>query len=104
VLRSAPASKRVRSSGTSNSVPNSTAAGAAATMKAAVCKAVAGGSGKHAVDRLYDPGEIEYREKGGDLQRGPAMNFFQIKTQRLSDQSADLTDPFHHVDHREEQQ
>ena len=60
--------------------------------------------GKHTVDRLYDPGEIEYREKSGDLERGPAVNLFQIKTQRLSDQSADLTDAFHQVDQREEQQ
>ena len=32
--------------------------------------------GQHAVDRLDDPGKIEDREIGGDLQGGPAVRLF----------------------------
>jgi hypothetical protein len=35
---------------------------------------------------------------------GPAVYLFQIKAQRLGDQSADLTDALHDMDQREEQQ
>src|ERR1700722_11660044 len=48
--------------------------------------------GKRAVDRLYDPGEIENGQIRRDLQRRPALRLFQVITERLGNQAADLTD------------
>ena len=58
---------------------------------------------QRAVERLDDPGKIEQREIGGDLQRAEAVHLFQIICQRLSDQPDDLTDAFDDIDESEKQ-
>ena len=55
------------------------------------------------VDRLDDPGEVEDRQIGSDLGRGPPETLFQIVVERLGDQAAGLADPFDDVDQTEEQ-
>ena len=55
------------------------------------------------VDRLDDPGEVEDRQIGSDLGRGPPETLFQIVVERLGDQAAGLPDPFDDVDQAKEQ-
>ena len=41
--------------------------------------------GDEAVDRLDDPGEVERRERGGDLHRSPGMDLLEVVDERLRD-------------------
>ena len=60
--------------------------------------------GERAVNRLDDPGKIENGEICRDLQRRPAMHFFQKIAERLCDEPADLTHTFNDIDQREKYQ
>src|ERR1700689_4462250 len=60
--------------------------------------------GKRAVDRLYDPGEIENRQVRRNLQRRPALRLFQVITERLGNQAADLTDALDDINKSKEDQ
>ena len=55
--------------------------------------------GDEAVDRLDDPGEVERRERGGDLHRRPGMDLLEVVDERLRDDAVGLADAFDHEDH-----
>ena len=57
--------------------------------------------GDEAVDRLDDPGEVERRERGGDLHRRPGMDLLEVVDERLRDDAVGLADAFDHEDHAE---
>jgi len=56
-----------------------------------------------AVDRFVNPRQVEHRQIGGDLERGPPVSLLQEKAQRLGDQPAGLPNPFDDIDEAEEQ-
>ena len=53
------------------------------------------------VDRLDDPGKVEHRQIGGDLDRRPPVGLLQKIIERLGDQAAGLPDAFDDIDQRE---
>ena len=55
------------------------------------------------VDRLDDPGKVEDRQIGGDLDRGPPESLLQIEVERLGNQAAGLADSFDDIDQAKEQ-
>src|ERR1700728_390322 len=57
----------------------------------------------HAVERLYEPRQVENGEKGGDLDGRPVVHFLQIIGQRLRDQSDDLTKSLDDINETKEQ-
>src|ERR1700751_3090761 len=54
--------------------------------------------GYESVDGFNDPGQIEQRDKGGDLERVPAVDLLEIVIERLRDQSDDLTQALDDID------
>ncbi len=58
--------------------------------------------GNQSVYRLDDPRQVENRDEGGDLDRRPALHFFEIIVERLRDQPDDLAQSLDDIDQSEE--